>query len=206
MAEVQIIQDEKHAPLLEKLSQPSAAKVIKAQDLLGTELRDITAYSKVYASQDMAAVIAAIDADAAPCARGEAATLTAMLIGKSRMSGMPNGPIGDDDMKVYSLGLFEAFSKFPLTIGLQAIDGGTGIPAQTPFWPKPHDVVKFCQALMQKRATAKIMAQRHMTEAKRREAELAEKQNTKPVDYEARRRRVAEILGPEKLQQMDDVA
>lgn len=181
-------------------------KVIKTQNILGNELREITKHSKVYDAGDMAAVIAAIEADAAPASRDESTTLAAILIGKCRMNGAANGPMSPRDFEVYALGLAEAFAKFPATVGLVAIDGGAGIPSQTPFWPKAFDIVKFCQALMQKRATAKIMAQRHMTEAKRREAELAEKQNAQPVDYEARRRRVAEMLGPAKLQQMDDVA
>ncbi len=165
--------------------------MIKAQNLLGGELHEITKHSKVYDAGDMAKVISEIDSDFAPSSRDETTTLAALLIGKYRMSGSPNGPVGEKDFKVYAVGLAEAFAKFPASVGLLAIDGGAGVPSKSPYWPKPFDIVEFCKDVMAKRMRAKVMAQRHIAEVKRRENESREEA---PIDYEYRKRRAAEIM------------
>lgn len=174
----------------------------KAETALGGEITQVTAYSKVYASADMANVIEEIDRDATPANRDQATSLAAVLIGKCRAHGLANGPIDGVDFKLYASGLGEAFMKFPASVGLQAIDGGTGLPSKSAFWPKPFDVVTFCDTIMAKRARAKVMAQRHMAEAQRREEERA----TPEIDYTARAAHVAATLAKARLRQMDGAA
>ncbi len=180
--------------------------MIRAQNLLGGELRDVTKSSKVYDAGDMARVIAKIDADATPATRDDTTSLAALLIGKYRMSGSPNGPIGEKDFKVYAVGLAEAFAKFPASVGLQAIDGGAGIPSKSPYWPKPFDIVYFCQDVMAKRARAKVMAQRHIAESKRRAEERRDQSSQAPIDWEHRKRRVEEIMKGFRAQTMDQAS
>ena len=157
--------------LSQKLSALTDPLVTKAENLLGQEVRELTTHSKVYVEADMIAVIEAIDRDATPARFDQATSLAAVLIGKCRANGLANGPIEGLDFKVYTVGLGEAFLKFPASVGVQAVDGGTGIPSKSAFWPKPFDVVKFCEEVMLKRGRAKFMAQRHIDESNRRAAE-----------------------------------
>lgn len=142
----------------------------KATRLLG-ELTPVNAQTRLYLAADMARVIATIDADMALATRDEAATITAKLISSYRMSGVQGGPLDESDFKQYTLRIFETYSKFPASIGWQSVEPSSGIPSKKCYWPKPFDVVEFCESIMAKRRTAKVMAQRHIAESKRRAAE-----------------------------------
>jgi hypothetical protein len=122
----------------------------------------------------MAKVISEIENDSRLANRDEVTALSAMFLAKA---GVKNHGLGSSDVRdfeVYVLGLAEAFSQFPASIGWEAIHGGRGVLAKLEYKPKPSDIVKFCAALMQKRATAKVMAQRHIAESKRRAQEHAD--------------------------------
>ena len=162
----------------------------KATRLLG-ELYPVTAQTKLYISADMEKIIASIDADMTPANRDQAGTITAKLISSYRMSGVQGGPSSDTDFKQYTLRLFETYSQFPASIGWQSVDPGTGIPSKTPYWPKPFDIVQFCETVMAKRRFARVMAQRHITESKRR-AQEREDERAPPTPEQ--KQRIAEML------------
>lgn len=151
----------------------------------------------------MARLIEAIDADSKPATRDDVTSLSAMLLAKSGIWKPNNGTPESKDFAIYVLGLAEAFAQFPASIGWEAIHGGKGILAKLEFKPKPIDIVKFCTALMQKRANAKVMAGRHIEESNRRAAERRDKETQPPIDYEARKRRTEEIMKTFRAQSMD---
>lgn len=168
--------------------------ISKAQTVLGSEIIEVTKYSKLYDSADMRRVIDAIDEDAGPAGRDETTSLAAMLIGKYRMSGAPNGPVGEKDFKLYAIGLQEAFANFPASIGLQAVDGGTGVPSKSPYWPKPYDIVEFCKKIMDQRRCAKVNALRHIAESKRRAENREDEKEESEEQWQARKARVAKMM------------
>ena len=143
----------------------------KAEKSLGETLVEVTKYSKVYSSGDMMRVIALIEMDSDICTRDESTSLAAALISKCRANALAGGPFGESDFKLYAVGIAEAFRKFPASVGYQAVNGGTGLPATLAFWPRPFDIVTFCEQIIGRRRTAKAMAQRHLAEAKRRKEE-----------------------------------
>ena len=189
---------------LMKLSPQEASLLAKAEGKLGAELIEITQYSRIYNADDMRQIIAIIDANQLPASKDEATSLAAILIAKCRAHGLANGPIGDRDFKIYAVGLGEAFLKFPATIGQQAVNGGTGLPSTSAFWPKPFDVVQFCKNAMAMRSRAKVMAQRHITESKRRSDEDAERRRTPEKSVEERRAFVAKVMANSRLKSMSD--
>ena len=132
------------------------------------ELETVTGYTKLFVAEDMQAVIAAIDAESVLASRDETTTLVAMLI-----SSYPHarGQIPSQDWTQFLLRLQEAFAVFPAIVGFEAITTATGLPKQHKFVPNPHEVGVFCEAIKLRLATARIMAQRHLTEAKRRSEE-----------------------------------
>lgn len=151
----------------------------------------------------MARLIEAIDADARPATRDDVTSLSAMLLAKAGIWKPNAGTPESKDFAIYVLGLAEAFSQFPTSIGWEAIHGGKGILAKLEYKPKPIDIGKFCTSLMQRRLNAKTMAIRHIAESKRRAAERREQATTPPIDYEARKRRTEEIMKGHRVQSMD---
>lgn len=143
-------------------------------------------------------IIAGVDDALVPCSRNEAATLVAQLIGAyPDVLMMRDDPSTSKDFKLYTLKLHEAFSQFSLRVGESIVHGGTGLPAQNPYRPKPADVVAFGKKHVDMLINTKSMAQRHLAEARRRreekaaEAELARRRPS----AERRAEQVRELLG-----------
>jgi hypothetical protein len=142
----------------------------KAERLLGN-LENVNSHTRLYDPVYMEKVIASIDGDMSLPDQNVATTITAKLISCYRMSGLQGGPINHSDFKQYTLRIFETYRMFPASIGWQSVEPSTGIPSKKSYWPKPFDVVEFCETVLAKRRTAKVMAQRHIAESKRRAAE-----------------------------------
>lgn len=123
------------------------------------------------APADCQRVIETMDAAMLPCSTEEAARLVVELLAshpeRAKMK-------AEKDYPIYCVRLGEAFQMFPYDVGKMAIDGGSGIPSKHGFKPKPADIISFCKAEVDRRADLKIMAQRHITEFKRRQEEKAE--------------------------------
>lgn len=140
-------------------------------------------------------VIAAIDAESELARPDQSRALAAALIGRCRANAVAGGAISEVDLPVYTKGLQEAFSCYPVAVGLKAVHGGEGVPSQVQFWPKPSDISAFCEAVMVKRRTARVMAQRHIDEGVRRQIEKA----TPEIDSEERLKAVQRVMARTKL-------
>ena len=143
----------------------------KAIRLFGT-LRPVDSHDSLLASGDVDRIIAACDAELAPCTRDESTTLVAELLGAYpglRASAM--SAEAQRDFKLYCIKLQEAFLRFSFPIGKIIVNGGTGVPARQKFKPQPSDIVAMGEAEERKRHDLKAMALRHRTEAERRERE-----------------------------------
>lgn len=142
-------------------------------------------------------IIAGVDDALMPCSRNEAATLVAQLIGAyPDVLMMRDDPATSKDFKLYTLKLHEAFSQFSLRVGEAIVHGGTGLPAQNPYRPKPADVVAFGKKHVDMLVNTKSMAQRHLAEARRRREEKAAEEEfarNRP-SLEARKEQVARLL------------
>lgn len=180
-------------------TRPCSPLITKAENLLGAELREINKYSKVYEVADMQRVIDEIDRDSQPASRDDVTTLSAMFLAKASIKKPDRGSPDESDFVIYVLGLAEAFSEFPSSIGWEAIHGGKGILSKLEFRPKPVDITKFCSALMLKRSTARVMALRHIAESKRR----ADERQAPAIDWEQRKRRAEEIIKGSRAQSME---
>lgn len=177
-----------------KLSEQGLAKAIR----LFSELQPVAENSRLIDPADAARIIAAIDETLKPCSQNEAATLVAELIGCYPELSMAKADAAQSkDFRLYTVKVLEAFSQFSFAIGKAICHGGTGLPAQSPYRPKPADVVTFGKAEEAKRLNAKTMAQRHMAEHARRAAEREEEArfNASRSSPEERARKVQALLG-----------
>ncbi len=169
----------------------------RAIHLLG-KLDEVTSRTRLLAPVDAERVIAGVDDRMQPCSRNEAATLVAQLVGAyPDIAMMRDDPSTSKDFALYTLKLHEAFSQFSFAIGQAIVHGGTGLPAENPYKPKPSDVVAFGRKLVARLTDAKTMAQRHLAESKRRREEKAreaEFERNRP-SAEERQRQVQEALG-----------
>lgn len=149
-----------------KLSEAGLSKALRLFALVA----DVNEKTPLMHPDDAIKVIAAIDETMRPCTRMEAATLVAELIGAyPDLSMAKNDPAQSKDFALYSLKLHEAFTQFSFNVGKAIVHGGTGLPSQNPYRPKPADVVAFGKAEVEKLQNAKTMAQRHLAEKARRE-------------------------------------
>jgi hypothetical protein len=137
-------------------------------------------------------LIATVDTDLRPCSRDECTTLVAKLVGAYPELAKRNH---DPDYKVYLNHLFEAFQQFSFAIGQEIVHGGTGLPADLSYTPKPADIVKFGKALVDKRVTARAMALAHLKEYEEREKRRHEDAALPTLTAEERKAFVAQMLG-----------
>lgn len=169
----------------------------KATNLLG-KLDEVTEKTQLVQIPDAERIIAGVNERMVPCSRNQAATLVAQLIGAyPDIAMMRDDPSTSKDFTLYTLKLHEAFLQFSYSIGLAIVHGGTGLPAKSPYKPKPADVVAFGNAERDKLLNTKSMAQRHIAEAKRRseaKAKEAEFERNRP-SAEQRAEQVRQLLG-----------
>jgi hypothetical protein len=158
------------------------------------EIERVTEHSKLYAVSDMQKVIDAVKAEDVPATTKEAAYLVSMLISSYPHS---RGALSDAEWGQTLKRLQEAFQAFPAIVGWKASDVATGLPSCHSFLPKPFDVIDMCRKIKCRLINAKVMAERHIAETKRR-ADAKPYQVT-PEMLERRKRQVATLLGGQKM-------
>jgi hypothetical protein len=150
----------------------------KAERSLG-ELKPITSQSRLIDPDSCKRIIASFEADMAPATRDDLTSTVAELIACYRDLSFSQDRSRQIEMQASVVKLAEAFSPYPAAVCKAAVHAATGIPATVKYWPKPHDVVTFCEALMLRRRTVIVMAQRHLDEARNRWRERKE-ESTQP--------------------------
>lgn len=156
-----------------------------------SSLEDVTKYSKCYRSDDMRDVLNLIKLRIVDAHPTEVAAVTLKLISCYRQSIPLEGKSQIKDFEEYARRLSDAFMPYPLVITREAVDAATGIPSKHPYWPKPFDIVKFCESKVTSTNVVKLMAERHLAERVRRDKE---KQEEKAPPTEEQKLRVREIV------------
>jgi hypothetical protein len=152
------------------------------------EIKEVGPNTLLMHPNDARRLIAACIECAAPCSRSQASSLVVELIGRRATSAKPILPT-DPDFQSYSLDIHAAFAAYPFDIGERAVKALVKLGHF-----KPMHIVEFCEREIAKRHAARTMGERHLAESQRREATRTKIAPTPTFDYEARRRRVAEIL------------
>jgi hypothetical protein len=164
---------------------------------LFAKIDEVTERTQLLQPADAHRLIAGVDERLVLCTRNEASILVVQLLGAyPDIAMMRDDPSTSKDFALYIVKLHEAFSQFSYAIGLAIVHGGTGLPAKSPYKPKPNDITKFGEAERDKLLAVKTMAQRHIAEAKRRAEEKAKVEHFERNRPSAERRaeQVRELL------------